>query len=48
MCLAIGGKFPGDYEDGRFSEPPAGLEVRKPRRSNKYLYCLQYPTDTYI
>jgi len=27
MCLAIGGKFPGDYEDGRFSEPPAGLEA---------------------
>ncbi len=27
MLLAIGGKFPGDYVDGRFSAPPEGLEA---------------------
>jgi len=27
MMLAIAGKFPGDYTDGRFSTPPADLEA---------------------
>ena len=27
MMLAIAGKFPGDYTDGRFDAPPSGLEA---------------------